>query len=150
MFWHLCLIASLSLAALLPEPGLSADAPVPADSPRAFSPNGATTEEEVVVHIRGRAFIPETVRIHAGRQTRLVFQNQDAELHAFVPGNLFNGVNLNIRGNGAPEFSEQGFRKVIIPGDGRAELRFVLNQPGRYSYICDMPGHEMHGTIIVE
>lgn len=150
MWCRLFLITGLLLAMIVPEPRASADAPRPAESAAALSPNGTVTEEEVIIHIRGRAFIPATVRIHAGRQTRLVFQNQDAELHAFVPGNLFNGVNLNISGNGAPEFGEQGFRRVIIPGDGRAELRFVLQQPGRYPYICDMPGHEMRATIIVE
>jgi uncharacterized cupredoxin-like copper-binding protein len=39
---------------------------------------------------------------------------------------------------------------VIIPGDGVAELRFILEQPGRYPFICDMPGHEMRGTLVVE
>jgi uncharacterized cupredoxin-like copper-binding protein len=90
------------------------------------------------------------VQLHAGRKTRLVLQNEDAELHAFVPGDLFSGVNMNVGGNGAPEFNERGFRKVIIPGQGAAELRFVLRQTGQYPYICDMPGHVMNGTIVVE
>lgn len=150
MMCRLFLIAGLLLSVFALEPRASAGAAPPAESAAPLSPNDTLAEEEVIVHIRGRAFIPTTVRIHAGRQTKLVFQNQDAELHAFVPGNLFNGVNLNIGGNGAPEFGEQGFRRVIIPGDGRVELRFVLLQPGRYPYICDMPGHEMRATIIVE
>jgi uncharacterized cupredoxin-like copper-binding protein len=90
------------------------------------------------------------VRVHAGRKTKLVFKNEDAELHVFVPGTLFHGVSLSVEGNGAPEFGEEGFRKVIIPGDGVAELRFILQQPGRYPYICDMPGHEMRATLVVE
>lgn len=143
------LITGLLLVGLVQRPGAWAE-PLAADLTPTLSPGDTNSEEEVIVRIRGRAFIPPTVRIHAGRRTKLVFQNQDAELHAFVPGNLFNGVNLNIGGNGAPEFGDFGLRKVIIPGDGRAELRFVLQQPGHYPYVCDMPGHEMRATIVVE
>ena len=131
-------------------PYVSAEPPIVADSPPALSLNDLVSEEEVLVRIRDRKFLPATVRVHAGRHTKLVLQNQDAELHAFVPGTLFNGIGLSVDGNGAPEFGEQGFRKVIIPGDGVAELRFILEQPGRYPYICDMPGHEMRATIVVE
>jgi plastocyanin len=145
------LITGLLLLAILARaPHAAAEPPSAADSPPILSPNDVGTEEEVVVRIRGRKFIPPTVRLHAERKTRLVFKNEDAELHAFVPGNLFNGVNLNVGGNGAPEFGDQGFRKVIIPGEGLAELRFVLRESGRYPFICDMPGHEMRGTIVVE
>jgi plastocyanin len=107
-------------------------------------------EEEVVVEIRGRQFLPSTVVLHAGRHTKLVFHNQDAELHAFVPVRLLVGVNLNISGNGAPEFGAEGFKRVIIPSEGRAELRFVPERPGTYPFFCDMPGHEMKATIVVE
>lgn len=128
----------------------SAEPPFPADSPPIVSPNDLALEEEVLVRIRDRKFMPATVRVHAGRKTKLVFHNQDAELHVFAPGNLFDGISVSVEGNGAPEFGEQGFRKVIIPGDGVAELRFALQQPGRYPFICDMPGHEMRAVIVVE
>lgn len=118
-------------------------------TPGAMSPNDIGSEEIVTVRIHAREFIPPTVQLHAGQKIRLVLKNEDTELHAFVPGDLFSGVNLNVGGNGAPEFNERGFRKVIIPGQGTAELRFVLRQTGQYPYICDMPGHEMNGTIVV-
>ena len=140
----------LLCAALLWASRGSAEPPAAADSPPAPPLNDLVPDEEVLVRIHGRKFLPATVRVHAGKKTKLVFQNQDAELHAFVPGNLFNDVSVSVEGNGAPEFGEQGFRKVIIPGDGVAELRFVLRQPGRYPFICDMPGHEMRATIVVE
>ncbi|MFM7840747.1 MAG: cupredoxin domain-containing protein [Nitrospira sp.] len=107
-------------------------------------------EEEILVIIRGRQFLPDTVTVHAGRKTKLVFQNQDAELHVFMPFTLFSGVNLNISGNGAPEFGDDGFRRIIIPPDGHAELRFVLDRPSHFPFICDMPGHEMRATLVVE
>jgi plastocyanin len=144
-------LAAAAILAVFAWPGFApAESTPDADSSSILSPNDIAVEEEVRVRIQGRKFIPSTVRVHAGKHTKLVFQNQDAELHAFVPGALFNGVSMNVGGNGAPEFGEQGFRKVIIPGEGLVELRFVLQQPGSYPYICDMPGHEMRATIVVE
>lgn len=114
-------------------------------------PNAAQQEEEeVLVQIHGRQFDPNTVILHAGRRTKLVFHNQDAELHAFVPVKLLLGVNLNISGNGAPEFGADGFKRVIIPSEGRAEIRFVPERPGTYPFFCDMPGHDMKATIVVQ
>jgi plastocyanin len=119
-----------------------------ADPPPLPSPQ--SDEEEVLVQIRSRQFDPNTVTLHAGRRTKLVFHNQDAELHAFVPVGLFVGVNLNISGNGAPEFGAEGFKRVIIPSEGRAEIRFVPHRPGVYPFFCDMPGHDMKATIVVQ
>jgi plastocyanin len=109
-----------------------------------------TQEEEIVVKIRLRQFDPPSVTLQRGRKIRLVFQNLDSELHAFVPTNLFVGVNLNVSGNGAPEFTDKGFTRVIIPPDGRAEIRFVPEQLGTFQYLCDMPGHDMKGAIVVQ
>lgn len=148
---HALVIAGILFFTLLTWEGrASAEPSMPADLSQALSANDRGLEEEVLVRIHGRAFMPSTVRVHAGRKTKLVFQNQDAELHTFVPGTLFNGISVSVGGSGAPEFGEQGFRKVIIPGDGIAELRFVLEQSGNYPFICDMPGHEMRATLVVE
>ena len=144
------LIAGLLIITALAWPGQAPAEPPAADSPPVLSPNDLGSEEEVLVRMHGRKFIPSTVRVHAGRKTRLVFRNEDAELHAFVPGALFDGISVSVEGNGAPEFGEQGFRKVIVPGDGVAELHFALPQPGSFPFICDMPGHEMRATIVVE
>ena len=50
-----------------------------------LAPSNHDTEERVLVKIRARQFEPTMVTLHAGQKTRLVFQNYDAELHAFVP-----------------------------------------------------------------
>jgi len=114
------------------------------------NPTDVTQEEEVVVNMRLRQFEPATVLLHSGRKTKLVFHNLDAELHAFVPVKLFMGVNLNISGNGAPEFSDEGLKRVIIPPDGRAEIRFIPSQAGTFPFSCDMPGHEMRAAFVVQ
>jgi plastocyanin len=151
MVRYALLITGFLIVTVLPWEGrVSAEPSTLSDPSPALSLNDLILEDEVLVRIRDRKFMPATVRVHAGRKTKLVFHNQDAELHAFVPGTLFNGISLNVAGNGAPEFGDQGFRKVIIPGEGIVELRFVLSQPGSYPFICDMPGHEMRATIVVE
>jgi len=142
------LLSAAALATILslaPMSRVVAGPPVPS-----LPTSSGEQEEQILVQIRARQFIPATVTLHAGRKTKLVFENQDAELHAFVPVGLFIGVNLNISGNGAPEFGTEGFKRVIIPSAGRAEIRFVPEQPGTYPFFCDMPGHEMRATIVVE
>lgn len=71
--------------------------------------------EQITVEIQGRTFIPGRVVLHAGRKTTLQFRNHDTELHAVVAKELFLGVNLNVGGNGAPEFGPDGLTRVIIP-----------------------------------
>lgn len=138
--------AGLLLIGLLTSASTSQAESPPAVLPAAmFQP-----EQEVLIKIRLREFNPPIVTLQRGRKTRLVFQNLDSELHAFVPKELFNGVNFNLSGNGAPEFTDQGFKRVIIPADGRIEIRFVPDHPGTFPYLCDMPGHEMKAIILVQ
>ena len=97
-----------------------------------------------------RAFSPEVVTLKLGKPATLVIRNEDEDLHAFVPLLLFQGTNVQVRGNGAPEFNETGFARVLIPPHGRAELRFTPKTSGTFSYICDLPGHNMRAKIIVQ
>ena len=107
-------------------------------------------EETVEVLMQGRAFMPARTIVHQHRRTRLVFWNQDSELHAFAPTGLFTGASFHVSGNGAPEFGPDGLKRVIVPAEGRAEIHFTPAKPGEYRYLCDMPGHEMNGIIVVE
>jgi plastocyanin len=108
------------------------------------------SEETLLVVIQARQFIPDRAVLHRGRKTTLLFKNQDAELHAVVPFGLFAGMNPAVSGNSAVEFEGEGFKRVIIPPDGTAVFHFTPALPGEYRYVCDMPGHEMKGVIVVE
>ena len=116
-------------------------------------PGAAWTEdrpqEVITIDMEGRRFHPSDVLLPAGRTVRLVLRNHDSELHAFVPTSLFAGVSLNVTGNGFPEFNETGFRRLIVPPDGHAEIGFVPAPVGDYAFSCDMPGHDMKGVIHV-
>ncbi len=120
---------------------------VPIDSSRSSQPS---EPDSAVIDIRARQFMPERLELKQGKKTHLIVHNHDTELHAFVPGDLLKGVNLNVGGNGAPEFSDEGLKRVIIPPDGQAEISFTPERTGEFFYICDMPGHVMKATIVVK
>jgi plastocyanin len=106
--------------------------------------------ESVTVEIRSRMFIPQHVHIHHDRKTTLRFRNHDTELHTVMAKDLFLGADLTIGGNGAPEFGPDGLKRVIIPPEGLIEFQFTPARRGTFSYLCDMPGHNMQGVVVVE
>ena len=112
--------------------------------------SGDLDVDTITVEIHRRTFIPDRVVLHAGHKTLLRFRNHDTELHAVVAKELFLGVNLNVGGNGAPEFGPDGLIRVIIPPDGLAEIQFTPAGVGTFPYRCDMPGHDMRAVIVVE
>ena len=97
-----------------------------------------------------RAFTPETLTVQQGRPVTLVIRNDDEDLHAFVPLLLLEHTNVQLSGNGAPEFNEAGFVRVLIPPRGRVELRFTPKTAGTFHYMCDLPGHSMRAQIVVK
>lgn len=101
------------------------------------------------VHIQNRRFVPHLVNLRVGQRVRLILKNQDVELHAFVPVDLLVRTNVQVGGNGAPEFGTDGFRRVLIPSRGHVELVFVPKEEGTFAFFCDLPGHVMNGTIVV-
>lgn len=117
------------------------------------TPDALPTEvevEAVTIEIGSRMFTPNHVRLHHDQKTVLRFRNHDTELHTVVAKELFFGVDLNVGGNGAPEFGPDGLKRVIIPPEGLLEIQFTPARTGIFSYLCDMPGHDMQGVIVVE
>ena len=115
-------------------------------------PAGVLGQEEVAitVHIESRRFIPHAVNLRVGQQVRLILKNEDIELHAFVPVNLLVRTNVQVSGDGAPQFGKDGFRRVLIPSGGQVELRFTSKEAGSFPFFCDLPGHIMNGMIVVD
>jgi plastocyanin len=109
-----------------------------------------TEVESFSVEIRSRLFIPQQIRLHHGHKTVLRFRNHDTELHTVVAKELFLSDDLNLSGNGAPEFGPNGLKRVIIPAEGFIEFQFTPARTGAFSYLCDMPGHNMQAVIMVE
>jgi plastocyanin len=107
-------------------------------------------EEMITVEIRSRMFIPQHVHLHHDRKTVLRFLNHDTELHTVAAKELFLSADLNVSGNGFPEFGPDGLKRVIIPPEGLTEFRFTPTRTGTFSYLCDMPGHDMKAVIVIE
>lgn len=137
-------IAFVALSMLAPwlHAGLAwAQAPGPAT-------NSPSTR--VNITIKARQFHPSPVLVPVGRPVVLIFHNQDAELHAFVPRRFLEGVPVHVDGNGAAQFGDTGLERVLIPSGGREEIHFVPAATGTFEYRCDLPGHQMVGKIVVE
>ena len=106
--------------------------------------------ESVTVEIRSRMFIPQDIHVYRDRKTLLRFRNHDTELHTVVAKEIFLAAGLNVGGNGAQEFGPDGLKRVIIPPEGLIEFQFTPTRTGTFSYLCDMPGHNMQAVIVVE
>ena len=117
-----------------------------------FVPAGTPDQEEIAVTVRieSRRFIPHVVNLRTGQEVRLILKNEDVELHAFVPANLLVRTNVQVSGNGAPQFGKDGFHRVLIPSGGQVELVFTSKEAGSFPFFCDLPGHIMNGTIVVD
>ena len=113
-------------------------------------PSQLATETEVTINIKFRQFSPNAISLTVGQKTRLVLKNLDTELHAFLPVGLLTGTHLNVSGNGAPQFSKEGLVRVLLPTSGQTEIVFTPSRPGTYPFFCDLPGHVMRGTIVVQ
>ena len=137
-----CAFIMIGGLGLLSGPSLSFGLPT-------LAPSDPQPIHEARIDIRGRVFYPTTLNLHAGHKTRLIIQNEDAELHAFVPVGLFVGT-LNVSGNGAPQFGPEGLQRVLIPSSGHTEILFIPKEHGVYPFFCDLPGHVMNGSIVVE
>lgn len=134
-------IVALTCGVWSPTPGHSAAVP-----------DAVLGQEDVAVtvHIENRRFIPHVVNLRVGQRVRLTFKNEDVELHAFVPANLLVRTNVQVSGDGAPQFGKEGFRRVLIPSGGQVELVFTSKEAGSFPFFCDLPGHIMNGTIVVD
>lgn len=116
----------------------------------AFALPTETEVESATVEIRSRVFSPQQIHLHHDRKALLRFRNHDTELHTVVAKDLFLHPDLNLGGNGAPEFGPDGLKRVIIPAEGVIEFQFTPARTGTFSYLCDMPGHNMQAVIVVE
>lgn len=115
-----------------------------------LAPSDPHQARDIVVTIKTRQFEPATLFLQTGEKIRLILRNQDVELHAFVPISLFHNATLHVSGSGAPEFGSQGLLRILLPSKGQTEILFIPQRPGSYPFLCDLPGHVMRGTVVVQ
>ena len=135
----------LALVLTTPLSSLSAN-----DEQALITPSTEFEIDTITIEIRSRMFVPQRVHTHHDRKTVLRFRNHDTELHTVAAKEIFLIPDLNIGGNGAQEFGPEGLKRVIVPSEGMIEFQFTPTRTGTFSYLCDMPGHDMKGVVVVE
>ena len=91
---------------------------------------GAVEIDMVEIDMKDVEFVPATMQIQAGRETKIVVKNSDLPVHTFS----IKALDLDV---------------VVVAGNEKLVTLPVLD-PGTYEYICKIPGHEdMKGTITV-
>ncbi len=113
-------------------------------------PTTAQSTTDVIIDVKTRKFEPEMISLQRGKKIRLILRNKDAELHAFVPVGLFLETTHQVSGNGAPQFGNEGLLRVLLPPIGQTEISFTPENAGTFPFLCDLPGHVMQGTIVVQ
>ncbi len=89
---------------------------------------------KVMVVAQGSAFDQQVVRVKAGQFAVVTLVNRDPIFHDWEVEGLAN-VDVGAR-----------------PGSS-SRIRFRIDQPGRYEFLCTVPGHAeagMRGTLLVE
>ncbi len=85
------------------------------------------------------------LRVRARQPVRLVLENRDILQHDLWV----------VQRNERAPYLEPAFpnakTRLVEPGK-REEIQFIPTRPGRYRYVCTVPGHEatMHGEFVVE
>jgi len=94
--------------------------------------------------VAGR-FPPPPLRVRVGQEVRIVVVNRDMLQHDLWVVKADDRAPYLV-----PAFP--GARTPLLDPQARYELRFVPNAPGRYLYVCTVPGHDalMRGELVVE
>lgn len=86
--------------------------------------------ESIVVDMKNTQFLPSQVEVTAGEATQVVLKNSDLFVHTFTIEEL--GID----------------HRILFGNEKLVELPAL--EPGEYTYICTVPGHEsMTGTLVV-
>jgi len=104
----------------------------------------------VEITIRYSRFNPATVTAVAGRPVEIVLRNDDPIDHEWIVGDA--GVHERHR-TGTEPVHDARPTEVSVPAGELRTTTVTFEAPGRYAFICHLPGHEaygMVGTLVVE
>lgn len=89
--------------------------------------------DEILIVADEFSFEPDELRLVAGETVNVTLDNRGVAFHDFVIGDI-------------------GFALVADP-NRRSTGALLFDRPGRYEFICSVPGHAqagMTGTVVVE
>jgi uncharacterized cupredoxin-like copper-binding protein len=104
----------------------------------------ARTAGPVEVDIRFSAFSPATLTARAGTPITFVLRNADPIDHEWIVGT--DALHERHR-NGTEPVHDQRPTEVTVPALETRQTTVTFDAPGRYRFICHLPGHEAYGMV---
>ncbi len=99
---------------------------------------------EVAITIRYSAFEPTLLHANAGEPVTFVLVNEDPIDHEWLVGDeAFNAAHRT----GTHESHHAVPTEVTVPALETVRTTITFDEPGRYAYICHLPGHEAYGMV---
>ena len=102
------------------------------------------------IGIRYSRFTPAAITVTAGQPVDIVLRNDDPIDHEWIVGDA--GVHERHR-TGTEPVHDARATEVSVPAGETRTTTVTFPAPGRYAFICHLPGHEaygMVGTVVVE
>lgn len=116
----------------------------------AASSCGAGSPPQVTIVVHFSRFTPEEVTVPSGVPVTFVLRNEDPIEHEWIVGPP--EVHERHR-TGTEPFHGEIPTEVTLPALSERTTVVTFDRPGRYRFICHLPGHEaygMVGTVVVE
>jgi uncharacterized cupredoxin-like copper-binding protein len=110
----------------------------------AFAANAQAAPERIVIRIHYSHFEPSAVRVPAGRPITFVLQNDDPIDHEWIVGD--EQVHERHRTGTEPHHGDRPTEISLAPLSVQ-ETTVTFDHPGRFLYICHLPGHETYGMV---
>jgi uncharacterized cupredoxin-like copper-binding protein len=98
--------------------------------------------DDVTVRFRFSKFEPNVVTVTAGMPVRFTLRNDDPIEHEWIVGS--EEVHERHR-TGTEPYHDDVPTEVTVPALSMRSTTFIFDQPGDYSFVCHMPGHEAYG-----
>lgn len=126
---------------------------------------GGESRELRIEAATGLSFAPTELRAKAGERLRLVFSNPDSMPHNWVLADLGKADAVALASGKLAESPDAFARhyapetddilchsRVLLPGQSTTLWFQAPAKPGRYTYLCTIPGHAqiMRGVLVVE
>ncbi|HZD67636.1 MAG TPA: cupredoxin domain-containing protein [Actinomycetes bacterium] len=105
----------------------------------------AATQRTVVITMRHTHFQPGVVRVAPGTTVRFVLRNSDPIDHEFIVGD--EAVHQRHRVGRERHHHGDVPGEISVPSGTQASTTFRFDRPGRFAYVCHLPGHEEYGMV---
>ena len=103
---------------------------------------GAAADEQSAIAIRYSRFVPDELTVRARVPVTIELRNDDPIEHEWIVGT---DASHEAHRTGTEPYHDTRPTEVTIPALSSRTTTIVFDEPGDYSYICHLPGHEAYG-----